>query len=347
MYDYAKLAQQRAQEIQRKRDQENFEQAIERLKAEGAISTNFDPNSLITPITAEGQKRPVERPGVSRQETMLRGLLPQPTPQNNVNQIFRGPPKPPLAAGPNQIQQLEPIEVTAQQRIPVPQTRGGFLARGGGFSPTPDQQQAIDRGYFEGQGKADAYANQQRQGRNKGLGNMMMVLSDALGGRPIEPGVQQRQQYQQQQQQIDKKKAQYEAILNDPNTAPATKRLLKSLGWQNMDQFLLKKYELDNRALVDNRTANQKNYDAYTKIMAEGNEQQKEFATMIFIPGTRQLKTKDDFILSIAEKVSGREFITQEEIKNATVAAGNLYDYISGLKVSNNDIEGYKVERVE
>jgi hypothetical protein len=293
------------------------------------------------------------------------------------------------------------------QPIPVPKTRGGFFAKGGGFSPTPDQQQAIDRGGFLTQQDADAYANQQRQGRNKGLGNMMMALSDAFGGRPIEPGVQQRQQYQQQQNEIAKKKAQYEAIMNDANTAPATKRLLKSLGWQNMDQFLLKKYELDNRvpkerktanidgvlryidtgeqvypgdkgdrpperkvikggdgynyyvnddgttqrvlpgvtipeSQTDNRTANQKNYDAYSKIMAEGNEQQKELAGKIFISGTNQLKTKEQFLISIAQNVSGREFITPEEIREITERAGNLYDYITGSKENTSLPQGFQ-----
>ena len=179
------------------------------------------------------------------------GQLPQQQPN------FQGPPSPSVFQGPPQGQpNIAPIEVTAQQRVPVPETKGGFFARGGGFSPTPEQQQAIDQGYFEGQGTADAYANQQRQGRNKGLGNMLMALSDAFKGRPIEAGVQQRQQYQQQQNEIDKKKAQYEAIMNDTNTAPATKKLLESLGWQNMDAFLMKKFELDNRVPKERKTAN-------------------------------------------------------------------------------------------
>ena len=168
---------------------------------------------------------------------------------------FQGQPQQQLPPQPQQ--QLPPQPpLGPPQPIPVPKTRGGFFAKGGGFSPTPDQQQAIDRGGFLTQQDADAYANQQRQGRNKGLGNMMMALSDAFGGRPIEPGVQQRQQYQQQQNEIAKKKAQYEAIMNDANTAPATKRLLKSLGWQNMDAFLMKQYELDNRVPKERRTYN-------------------------------------------------------------------------------------------
>ena len=229
------------------------------------------------------------------------------------------PPQPPL--GP---------PAPAQQRVPVPQTRGGFLARGGGFAPTPDQQQAIDRGYFEGQGKADAYANQQRQARNKGLGNMMMVLSDALGGRPIEPGVQQRQQYQQQQNEIAKKKAQYEAIMNDPNTAPATKRLLKSLGWQNMDQFLLKKYELDNapKAKV---TTGDIHVALAQKILAGGELTAEEQRTADYL---NKIGVLDQLINSTIANMS------ISPATNATLPAGTQADPI--IVADANEAEKHK-----
>ena len=152
---------------------------------------------------------------------------------------FRGPMRPPI----------EPVQVTAQRRQPgfFPSRIGRAMARGGGFEMTDAQK----RGVYTPEEKA-----QFRADRNQGIGNLLMDLSNALLGKDIQQGSMQRRQFQQQQDQIEKKKEQYNALMNDPNTPPETKRLLASLGWQGMDQVLLKQFELDNRIPKERRTYN-------------------------------------------------------------------------------------------
>ena len=160
---------------------------------------------------------------------------------------------PPMPGDPSFVGPLSPpieeIEVTAQKRPPsfFPSRIGRAMARGGGFDMTDAQK----RGVYTPEEKA-----QFRTDRNQGIGKMLLGLSDAFAGRPIEQGFMQRQQYEQQQNEIQKKKAQYEAVLNDPSLPPDQRRLLESLGWQGMDSFLMKKYELDNRIPKERRTYN-------------------------------------------------------------------------------------------
>lgn len=110
---------------------------------------------------------------------------------------------------------------------------------------------AQKRGVYTPEEKA-----QFRTDRNQGIGKMLLGLSDAFAGRPIEQGFMQRQQYEQQQNEIQKKKDQYNALINDEDLPPDQRRLLESLGWQGMDAFLMKQYELDNRIPKERRTYN-------------------------------------------------------------------------------------------
>jgi len=151
---------------------------------------------------------------------------------------------PPMPGDPSFVGPLSPpieeIEVTAQKRPPgfFPSRIAKSMARGGGHNMTDAQKRGVYTPAEQAQFRTD---------RNQGIGKMLLGLSDAFAGRPIEQGFMQRQQYEQQQNEIQKKKDQYNAIINDKNTPPETKRLLESLGWQGMDSFLMKKYELDNR----------------------------------------------------------------------------------------------------
>ena len=134
---------------------------------------------------------------------------------------------------------FEPVEVTAQKRPTFfPSRIGRAMARGGGFQMTEDQKKGIYTLEEEARFRAD---------RNQGIGNLLMDLSNAFLGKDIQQGSMQRRQFQQQKDQIEKKKEQYNALMNDPNTPPETKQLLASLGWQGMDQVLLKQFELDNQ----------------------------------------------------------------------------------------------------
>jgi len=136
--------------------------------------------------------------------------------------------------------QIQPVQVTAQPRPKsfFPSRVAKSMARGGGHNMTDAQKRGVYTPAEQAQFRTD---------RNQGIGKMLLGLSDAFAGRPIEQGFMQRQQYEQQQNEIQKKKAQYEAVLNDPSLPPDQRRLLESLGWQGMDSFLMKKYELDNR----------------------------------------------------------------------------------------------------
>ena len=93
---------------------------------------------------------------------------------------------------------------------------------------------------------------------------------------------------------------------------------------------------------TDNRTANQKNYDAYSKIMAEGDEQQKEIAGKIFISGTNQLKTKEQFLIAVAQSASSKEFADPSDIKATVDAAADLYDEIIGSKENTFLPQGFQ-----
>ena len=44
------------------------------------------------------------------------------------------------------------------------------------------------------------------------------------------------------------------------------------------------------------------------------------------------MKSKEQFLIGVAQSVSGREFITPEEIENITEAAEKLYDRIIGAR---------------
>ena len=162
--------------------------------------------------------------------------------------VYTPPPVPgdPNFKGPMSPQQtspqtsIEPVEVTAQRRQPgfFPSRIGRSMARGGGFEMTDAQKRGVYTPEEQAQFRAD---------RNQGIGNLLMDLSNALLGKDIQQGSMQRRQFQQQQDLVEKKKEQYNALMNDPNTPAETKQLLKSLGWQGMDQVLLKQFELDNR----------------------------------------------------------------------------------------------------
>tara|TARA_Y100000592_G_C5430246_1_gene297990 strand:+ start:138 stop:1046 length:909 start_codon:yes stop_codon:yes gene_type:complete len=175
-------------------------------------------------------------------------LNPQPKPSNQQPPM----PQPSMPSRANEIQPVnvtaqkrpvpglfEPVEVTAQKRPTFfPSRIGKAMARGGGFQMTEDQKKGIYTPEEEARFRAD---------RNQGIGNLLMDLSNAFLGKDIQQGSMQRRQFQQQQDQIEKKKEQYNALMNDPNTPPETKQLLASLGWQGMDQVLLKQFELDNQ----------------------------------------------------------------------------------------------------
>jgi len=160
---------------------------------------------------------------------------------------------PPMPGDPSFVGPLSPpieeIEVTAQKRPPgfFPSRIAKSMARGGGHNMTDAQKRGVYTPAEQAQFRTD---------RNQGIGKMLLGLSDAFAGRPIEQGFMQRQQYEQQQNEIQKKKAQYEAVLNDPSLPPDQRRLLESLGWQGMDAFLMKQYELDNRIPKERRTYN-------------------------------------------------------------------------------------------
>ena len=141
---------------------------------------------------------------------------------------------------PSLLPSIEQIDVTAQKRPPsfFPSRMGKAMARSGGHNMTDAQK----RGVYTPQ-EEQAF----RASKNQGVRNLLMSLSDAFLGKDIEQGAMQRQEFQQEQKEITAKKAQYNAIINDKNTPPETKRLLESLGWQNMDQFLLKQFEMNNQ----------------------------------------------------------------------------------------------------
>jgi len=119
-----------------------------------------------------------------------------------------------------------------------PSRMGQAMARSGGHNMTDAQK----RGVYTPQ-EEQAF----RASKNQGVSNLLMSLSDAFLGKDIEQGAMQRQEFQQKQKEVAAKKAQYNAIINDPNTPPETKRLLESLGWQGMDQVLLKQFEMNNQ----------------------------------------------------------------------------------------------------
>jgi len=141
---------------------------------------------------------------------------------------------------PSLLPSIEQIDVAAQKRPPsfFPSRMGKAMARSGGHNMTDAQK----RGVYTPQ-EEQAF----RASKNQGVRNLLMSLSDAFLGKDIEQGAMQRQEFQQEQKEIAAKKAQYNAIINDKNTPPETKRLLESLGWQNMDQFLLKQFEMNNQ----------------------------------------------------------------------------------------------------
>lgn len=92
---------------------------------------------------------------------------------------------------------------------------------------------------------------------------IMGALSNIFAGRdPVQGTAAMQQQMMAMQDremqlaEIESKKAQYEVLMKDQNLPEEQRQLLKSLGWQNMDAFLMKKFELDNRTPKERRTAN-------------------------------------------------------------------------------------------
>ena len=108
-----------------------------------------------------------------------------------------------------QAQQQQQQQAQQQFAVQQPKRINSFFARGGGFRPDEAQQQSLQQGFFNTQAEADTYQQQQKAGRNKGLGNMLMSLSDAFAGRNIGAESQTRQAnqlaMQQAQEEINKR----------------------------------------------------------------------------------------------------------------------------------------------
>ena len=116
---------------------------------------------------------------------------------------------------------LEEIVVNAQRRPSFfPSRIGRAMARGGGFLMDENTEQ----GKFTTQEVQDFKA-----ARNRGIGQMLLDISDAFAGRNIAEGSMQRREFQQQQQERQRKMQEQErirqAIMNDPNIPQSQKEL--------------------------------------------------------------------------------------------------------------------------
>ena len=139
---------------------------------------------------------------------------------------------------------LEEIVVNAQRRPSFfPSRIGRAMARGGGFLMDENTEQ----GKFTTQEVQDFKA-----ARNRGLGQMLLGLSDAFAGRPIAENFMARQEYAKQQELRDKKLAEQqrirEAIMNDPNIPQSQKEMFAA--------FPEKYLEIITRAPKERRTYN-------------------------------------------------------------------------------------------
>lgn len=120
---------------------------------------------------------------------------------------------------------LEEIVVNAQRRPSFfPSRIGRAMARGGGFLMDENTEQ----GKFTTQEAQDFKA-----ARNRGLGQMLLGLSDAFAGRPIAENFMARQEYAKQQELRDKKLAEQqrirEMIMSDETLSESQKEIFAAL----------------------------------------------------------------------------------------------------------------------
>ena len=89
-------------------------------------------------------------------------------------------------------------------------------------------------------------------------------------------------------------------------------------------------------------TADQRNFAAFKNIMKTGNEQEKSYARQIFTKGGRDIKSKQEFLIDIANSLSKDISKSPEDIQNELPSYENIYDkIIAGIEsttISNESI---------
>jgi hypothetical protein len=89
-------------------------------------------------------------------------------------------------------------------------------------------------------------------------------------------------------------------------------------------------------------TADQRNFSAFKNIMETGNEQEKSYARQIFTKGGRDIKSKQEFLIDIANSLSKDISKSPEDIQNELPSYENIYDKIivgiESTTISNESI---------
>lgn len=254
---------------------------------------------------------------------------------------------------------LEEIVVNAQRRPSFfPSRIGRAMARGGGFLMDENTEQ----GKFTTQEVQDFKA-----ARNRGLGQMLLDISDAFAGRNIAEGSMKRRQFQQQQQERQRKMQEQErirqAIMNDPNIPQSQKELfandLNLYGQYSLQQMQqeaeLKKQEQERAQRI--RAMEAANIPLDQIILSESGVPQSIINDLIAKQNAKEERTIEALEESQtelkasaerADKISGLQSQGFSRIEAASIIDGDLSaSDITKIREQRNATSGTTLSQIE